>query len=203
MIRLAAAGFGALLRLRRYGWSPLAGAVLAGSAFALALTKREGIALAIGLAAGAAACRSLRAAALTAGAGGCAFAGWHVALAVHGVANQPRALDPGQWLDNFVRGAAWLRASVPPELLLLLLAWPLLLPALARWPARPVLAALAVWALAVAAAYTTTLEGVAWQLSTSLDRVAATPLPAAIAAALGSLRMPGASAAEGPPPPAS
>jgi hypothetical protein len=40
--------------------------------------------------------------------------------------------------------------------------------------------------LGVAAAYLTSMQGTAWQLSTSLDRVLAVPLPAAISLALAS-----------------
>lgn len=60
-----------------------------------------------------------------------------------------------------------------------------------------------VWIVSSCAAYATTLEGVAWQVATSLDRVAATPLPGAVAAALGSLRGPAAGEAGRSAPPAS
>lgn len=73
------------------------------------------------------------------------------------------------WFPNH-----WFHPDYPP-------AWPDLLSA----GTGPAVSVVAVWGIAVVAAYVTTQQGVAWQLSTSLDRVLIAPLPAALACAIG------------------
>ena len=151
---------------------------------ALALTKNEGIALAVGVSL-AVAMRGNRRAALTVGGAVCVvIAAWRAYLAVEAVPVEPRELAPDIALRQLGELLQWIIRAAPAIDIALLTVW-LVVAALLLRARAPALVALAFWGVAVAAAYLTTQQGIAWHLATSLDRVLIAPLPAAIACTLG------------------
>ncbi len=149
----------------------------------LPLIKVEGLALAAALVAGVASLGRLRRAALYGLLAAAPAGTWMVYLAVHGIAGEPRALAPRHLLDAAATAGRWLIRTGGGPALTVGLVWLLLTPRLLR-RLRGSTVALAVWGLAVAFAYLTTVQPLEWQLGASLDRVAAVALPGALAVAL-------------------
>ena len=156
----------------------------ASAAAGLAVTKNEGMALALGLALAAAWRGSRRAALTMGGAALAAILAWRAFLAAFAVPLEPRVLAPAVVVRQLGELLRWLTHTVPALDLALLAAWLVVVALLLRARAAA-LVVVGVWGAAVVAAYATTEQGVAWQLTTSLDRVLAAPLPAALACALG------------------
>lgn len=170
---------------------PGALASLAVAAPALALAKNEGLVLALACVAVAVAVG--RRAALAAVAGTVAVAvGWRLVVAAAALPRPGAVRDAAVVAERAASLPAAVGAALTPGLVLLLLAWSLLLPALLARRPRTAAVVLAVWAAAVVAAYLTTPWGFAWHLNWSLDRVVALAFPGALAAALTSSFRPAA-----------
>jgi len=91
-------------------------------------------------------------------------------------------------LSSFV--PSFVEAAKPKDLALLCL-WAVVLICVEGRSAGILRRVSAVWAAAVAGAYLTTSSDLAWHFLSSLDRVVAAPLPAAVAVLIGSQRWPG------------
>ncbi len=156
---------------------------LAGGVALMALTKNEGMALAAGVVAGAAAVAGRRALAVALGLLPAAV--WRLAVGLHGIGGEPLGLAP----QDLARRAPQLvsafgeRLSVP-GFVAVVVALVLAATALARGELRGVRWAFATWAAAAAAVYLTGVADVRWWFLTSLDRVLAAPLPALVALAV-------------------
>jgi hypothetical protein len=184
---LAAVALGALVRLTRgQRRDPPALVSLAAATAGLCLVKNEGMVLALGVALAALWFGTRRGKIIAAFAFVIPTASWQLFLAAAGIAREPRSFDPHAWLASAGDAVNWILGEALSPIPLLLLAWLLAAVALARRKGAPALVALGIWGLGVAAAYLTSMQGTAWQLSTSLDRVLAVPLPAAISLALAS-----------------
>ena len=163
---------------------------VAASAAALALTKQEGMALGLGVvvAAWAALPRGQAARVATAWAG--ATSCWKLFLMSYGIdvsEYSPSWARVGNHLSMFV--PSFVEAAKPKDVALLCL-WAVVLTGVEGRSARSLRRVSAVWAAAVAGAYLTTSSGLAWHFLSSLDRVVAAPLPAAVAVFIGSQRWP-------------
>lgn len=182
---LAAAGLTALAGAARGETG--AATTLAAATAGLALTKNEGAAFALGLVAAVALAGGVRRAWPALATFAAALLAWRVALPA-GLAARDSEFAPS--LAGAVRHLSELPAAVAsalvktPALGLVILVW---LACLAAWwsaELRGVRVTVAVWALAVVAAYLSTTEGLAWHLATSADRVLAAPLPGVLALVL-------------------
>lgn len=182
---LAAVALGSLNRVaQRFQPQPATLFTLAVAIVGLCLTKNEGVALALGCVVGVALTAPKRSIVVAALSLAVPVICWQLFLALHGIPVEPRSLNPLAWLKAAKETAWWLQGHALTLSGLLLLAWLLALVGIARRVSSGVLVAVAVWWLAVAAAYATSLEGVLWQLSTSFDRVIAAPLPGVVTLAL-------------------
>jgi hypothetical protein len=183
----AAVALGSLARLgRSHQRDPAAVASLAVAVAGLCLTKNEGMVLALGVTVAAVLISRGIDRLAVAGAFLAAAGSWQAFLRLHGIAPEPRAMDVGAWLTSGRVVTSWFLAQSWEPVGLIILAWCLAFVALARRPSRGVVVALAIWVLGVAAAYVTSLQGTAWHLATSFDRVACTPLPGVVSVALAS-----------------
>jgi hypothetical protein len=187
---------GALLRMAdgdQGAWqTAAAGAVM------VALTKNEGIALALGIAVAAWRLRGRRAAGVPI-AVLAAVGTWRGLLARHGIEGFPNVFSPARIASRLGHLPASFAAVASWELCGVVLAWLLALPSIAGPRLRGVRIALAVWAGAVLLAYLVSPFDLTWHLRTSLDRVLAAPLPIVVALALSTLGRP-QPAIVGPPP---
>ncbi|MDD5564281.1 MAG: hypothetical protein PHQ91_11255 [Thermoanaerobaculaceae bacterium] len=182
---LAAVAVGSLHRATRRSQPDRAALLtLSVAIVGLCLTKNEGAALAMGCVVGVAVTASRRSLAIAAATFAVPLICWHLFLAQHGIPVEPRNMSPSAWMAAAKQTAWWLQGHVLSVSSLCMLAWLLALAALARRASIGAFVALAVWCLAVGAAYATTVEGVVWQLGTSFDRVIAAPLPGVVALAL-------------------
>ncbi len=182
---LAAVAIGSLHRAtRRLQPERAALLTLSTAIVGLCLTKNEGAALALGCVVGVAVTASRRSLVIVATALAVPLICWHLFLALHGIPVEARSMSPLAWLAAAKQIAWWLKGHAVTVGGLCMLAWLLALASLARRTNIGVFVALAVWCLAVGAAYATTLEGVVWQLGTSFDRVIAAPLPGVVTLAL-------------------
>ncbi len=185
---LAAVGLSALAGVARQEQGAMA--ALAAATAALALTKNEGAALALGLVAGAAAVGGLRRAWPPLVSLAAAVLVWRATLPA-GLAAGDSDLAPS--LAGAARHASELPAALAaalattPALALVLVVWSL---CVASWwgaGLRGVRVAVAIWAIAVLAAYLSTTRELSWHLATSADRVLAAPLPGVLALVLGAV----------------
>ncbi|OYW07024.1 MAG: hypothetical protein B7X11_00600 [Acidobacteria bacterium 37-65-4] len=182
---LAAVALGSLNRVaQRLQPQPATLLTLSVAIVGLCLTKNEGAALALGCVIGVAATAPRRSIVVTALSLAVPVICWHLFLTLHGIPVEPRSLNPFAWLKAAKETAWWLQGHALTLSGLLLFAWFLALVSIVRRVSSGVLVAVAVWWLAVATAYATSLEGVLWQLSTSFDRVIAAPLPGVVTLAL-------------------
>jgi hypothetical protein len=183
---LAAAGLTALLGIARGDTG--ATVTLAAATAGLALAKNEGAALALGLVAGAAVVGGIRRAWPALATLAAAVLAWRVALPA-GLAARDSEFTPS--LVGAVRHLSELPAALAaalaamPALDMVVLVWLVCLAAWWSTDLRGVRVAIAVWALAVVAAYLSTTAGLAWHVATSADRVLAAPLPGVLALVLG------------------
>ncbi len=159
--------------------------VLLGAAVVvLPLVKVEGQALAVALVAGVASLGLLRRAGAYLLMAVLSTGAWTVFLATHGLPlSEPRGLALGSITGHAARLGRWLVDRRGGPALAVLVIWLLLLPALLL-RRRGGTVALGVWGSAVIFAYLTTRQPLEWQLATSLARVVAVPLPAAVALAI-------------------
>jgi len=149
----------------------------------LACTKNEGIALAVGVVAGAAIVE--RRHGIVAAVGLLPAAAWGLGLRVHGIAGERLDLAP-QLLARRAVGlpgalAGWVSS---PELAALAAACLLAVLGLRGRGARCVLVALGVWLAATAAMYVAGTRDLSWWFATSLERVLAAPFPGVVALAI-------------------
>jgi hypothetical protein len=154
------------------------------AAAGLALTKNEGIALGLGVALGASRALGFRRALPVIFAYALAAGGWRLALLSHGISGGDFSLSAPLALQHVAELPAAMVAAFTPVTGVLIAAWLVALLGLRGRSQTGVRVALVLWGLAVCAAYLTTTFDLSWHLATSLDRVLATPLPAAIALAL-------------------
>ncbi len=182
---LAAAGLTALPGVAR--GEAGAAATLATATAGLALTKNEGAAFALGLVAAAAVTGGVRRVWPAFATLAAAVLAWRLALPP-GLAARDSDFAPS--LAGALRHLSELPAALAsalaatPALGLVVLVW---LVCLAAWwtaELRGVRVTVAVWALAVLAAYLSTTEQLAWLVVTSADRVLAAPLPGVLALVL-------------------
>jgi len=157
---------------------------LAAGVALLALTKNEGIALAVGAAAGAALVAGRRAAPALAALAPAAL--WKAVVALHGIPGQSLDLTPATLgLRALQLPGALVRWASAPAMGVLAVALALAVAGMSRRIGSPgVLAALAVWLGATVAMYVGGTNDVSWWFATSLERVLAAPLPAVAALAL-------------------
>ncbi len=182
---LAAVALGSLARMRKSKAADAATLLsLSGAVAGLCLTKNEGMVLAFGVMLAVMWFGTKRDRIAVAATFLVAVSSWQAFLFVHGVPPEPRSLNPHAWLVAAREAARWMWGQGFVPLGLLLVIWLLALIALARKETTPVVIALGVYACGVAAAYLSSLQGTVWHLATSLDRVAATPLPAVLSLAL-------------------
>ncbi len=167
----------------------------------LAVTKNEGVALAVAVAIAAWRTAPRRVALAAAGATLGSVACWRAALALHGIEGYVSKLSPG-WLGAGLfrlPGGVW--AVATPTHAALLVAWAAALAAVRGERARALRTVVAVWAAAVVAGYLTSPLKLDHMLKFSLDRELAVLLPITVAAALGDVRL--RSRATAPPAPGS
>jgi hypothetical protein len=182
---LAAVALGALAALGR-GERAVA-PLLAVACGVLAVTKGEGLALAVGVSVGAALVGGVRAtlpaAVATAAAGGA----WRLAIAA-GVAPVDQSFAPSlaAALAHARALPAALAAAVQqnPVIAFMLAVWALVLASWRPAELRGVRLACGVWGLAVLGAYLSTTADLTWHLANSADRVLAVPLPAVLSLVL-------------------
>lgn len=180
----AAVAFG---RLCQHRGDSLDGAwTLAAATAALALTKNEGVALAAGVVLGVAWSRGLRRVLLPALALAIALGAWKGFLLAARIETGWAFAGLGRLADHLVELPRAVAGAFKPKYAVVAIAWILALPGLRGRRCRGAQLALGVWAVAVFVAYAATPFDLTWHLFTSLDRVLAAPLPAAIALALGS-----------------
>jgi hypothetical protein len=180
---LAAAALGLLVRQREE--APGCGVALAVSVAALALVKNEGVALAAGVVLGAAAVVGTRRALAPALAFAAAVGAWQGFLGAAGIESGRAFAGLGRLGEHLAELPAALAGAFKPKYAVVALVWLLVLPSLRGPGRRGVRVALATWAAVVALAYAATPFDLRWHLFTSLDRVLAAPLAAAVAVALG------------------
>jgi hypothetical protein len=157
---------------------------LTASVAALALTKNEGVALAVGVVAGAIV--TARGRGLITAAGLIPGFVWRAATGLHGIFGEPLNLAPAALAHRFTALATSLADTLhAPAFALLAAVWILALAGLMAREARCVLIALAVWFVATIAMYTAGGHNLHWWLATSLDRVLAAPLPGVLAVVIG------------------
>jgi hypothetical protein len=192
----AAVALAGLARLGREDRAALP--ILAVAVAGLALTKSEGIALGLAVAVAAVRLAGLRAAAGVALSYLVAVGSWLALLLHHGVADHERDLSATTALRHAADLPGAVVAAMTPLSVVLVVGWALALVSLRGEALRGVRLVLALWFAAVVAAYLTTAWPLAWHVATSLDRVLAVALPAAVAASLSVVRGEGAG---GPPAP--
>ncbi len=174
---------------------------LTGAVAALALTKNEGMALAVGVVAGAA--FSARGRGFVAALGLIPGAIWRLVVGLHGIPGEPLGLAPAALAHRLAAlPASFAETLHTPTVLIPAVVWLLALAGLRARDARGVPVALAVWFLAAIAVYTAGRNDLHWWLATSLDRVLAVPLPGVLAIVVGGLGAPGRGDADPGPAPA-
>ncbi len=163
----------------------------------LALTKNEGIALAVGLVAGTALVARRRSPVVAAAL--LPAVAWRLSAALHGVSGERLDLAPRLLaLRALELPAAFAKWAAAPELGALAAAFLLAIVGLrGRSGSRGVLAALAVWLGATVGIYVAGTHEISGWFETSLERVLAAPLPAVVALALSGWS--GSEAGEGEP----
>ena len=150
----------------------------------LAMTKYEGVALAVALVIAAWLTASRRVALAIAVATFTPVAAWRAATTLHGIRGYMATLSP-EWVGHRLLGfprALW--TVVTPTHVALLAAWAAALLALRGRDATPIRILVAVWACALLAAYVTSPLPLDHMLRFSLDRELAVALPITIAAGL-------------------
>jgi hypothetical protein len=163
---------------------------LTGAVAALALTKNEGMALAVGVVAGAVV--TVRGRGLVAALGLIPGAIWRVVAGCHGITGEPLGLAPVALAHRLAAlPASFAETLHTPTVLIPAAVWLLALAGLRARDARGVPVALAVWFLAAIAVYTAGESDLHWWLATSLDRVLAVPLPGVLAIVVVGLGAPG------------
>jgi hypothetical protein len=149
----------------------------------VALSKNEGIALALGVALAAWRVGGRRAVGVPVAAL-IAIGTWRGRLAGYGIEGFPNVLSPVRIAARLSRLPGAFTAAATWQLCGVVLVWLLALPSIMGRNLNGARIALAVWAAAVLAAYLVSPFDLAWHLRTSLDRVLAVPLPIVLALAL-------------------
>lgn len=156
---------------------------LAVAAPVLALTKNEGVVLALGCVAAALARWRLRALpAMIATLATVAL--WRLVVVLNDLPHPGAVTNPEALAARAATLPAAIAAALTPTLAWLFVAWLLLVPTLLDRGMRTPAAVLLLWMASVVTAYLTTPWGLAWHLTWSVDRVAAVAFPAALAVAL-------------------
>jgi hypothetical protein len=182
---LLAVAMGALGRLdRARGPDLLARNTLVATCAALALTKNEGMVLAVGVLAALAVLRRWKDLAWTAAFFVLSVAGWQVFLSAHSVGREPRDLSIPHVLGSARILAGWVWGHRFETTGVLVLAWLLVAVSLMGRETRAFAAVLCVWIVGVATAYLSSLQGLEWHLTNSFDRVVAMALGPFVASAL-------------------